>query len=244
MNTEFILLVIGAYLLGSVPAAYLAVRWSRGIDIRKYGTGKVGASNVLRIASKWLAIPVTIFDIGKGAFIVWLAQQLGLGAAQQVTVGIITIIGHNWPIFLHFRGGRGIFTTLGVITILSPWLGLITLVLVFSLAPLRQVALGVLLALTSLPFLSWFLSQPLDIDERLPITLGLVVIALMGLLKRLAAPRTELSKSVPLGELILNRLLFDRDIRDRKAWISRAPTELPSIDELLDQQEKQEKSGA
>jgi len=244
MNTEFILLVIGAYLLGSVPAAYLAVRWSRGIDIRKYGTGKVGASNVLRIASKWLAIPVTIFDIGKGAFIVWLAQQLGLGAAQQVTVGIITIIGHNWPIFLHFRGGRGIFTTMGVITMLSPWLGLIVLVLVFSLAPLRQVALGVLLALTSLPFLSWFLSQPLDIDERLPITLGLVVIALMGLLKRLAAPRTELSKSVPLGELILNRLLFDRDIRDRKAWISRAPTELPSIDELLDQQEKQEKSGA
>ena len=246
MNTEFVLLAIGAYLLGSVPSAYLAVRWSRGIDIRKYGTGKVGASNVLSTTSKRLAIPVTIFDIGKGALTVWIAQLLGLGAAQQVTVGIITIIGHNWPVFLHFRGGRGIFTTLGVITILSPWLGLITLVLVFSLAPLRQVALGVLLALTSLPLFSWFLSQPLGmhIDDRTPITLGFVAIALMGLLKRLAAPRTELSKSVHLGELILNRTLFDRDIRDRKAWINRESAELPSIDELLDQQEKRGKSGA
>ena len=246
MNTEFVLLAVGAYLLGSVPSAYLAVRWSRGIDIRKYGTGNVGASNVLSTTSKRLAIPVTIFDIGKGAFIVWLAQRVGLGAAQQVTVGIITIIGHNWPIFLHFRGGRGIFTTLGIVTILSPWLGLIVSVLVFSLTPLRQSALGVLLALISLPFLSWFLSQPLgiDTDDRLPITLGLVAIALMGLLKRVIVPRTELSKSVPQGELFINRLLFDRDIRDRKAWINRESTELPSIDELLDQQEKQEGTGA
>jgi len=244
MSTEFILLAIGAYLIGSIPSAYLAVRWSRGIDIRKYGTGKVGASNVLSTASKRLAIPVTIFDIGKGALTVWLAQRLGLGATAQVTIGIIAIVGHNWPIFLRFRGGRGVFTTLGVITMLSPWLGLIGLVIVYSFAPLRQVALGVFLALTSLPFLSWFLYKPLsiDIDDRLPITLGLTAITLMGLLRRVIVPRTELSKSVPSGALILNRTLFDRDIRDRKAWINRTPAELPSIDGLLEQQEKQEEA--
>ncbi len=244
MVTQFVLLAIGAYLLGSVPAAYLIARWRRGIDIRKYGSGNVGASNVLAVVSKRWSIPVTIFDIGKGALTVWVAKQLEFGAAEQVTVGILTIIGHNWSIFLRFRGGRGIFTTLGVITVLSPWLALIVLVPVFSLAPWRKVALGVFFALVSLPFLAWFLSQPLDIDKRLPITLGFVALALIGLSKRLVAPRTALSKSVPLWELLVNRLLLDRDIRDRKAWISRAPNDINSTEQPVEQQEKQEESKA
>ena len=219
MTIEFVLLSIAAYLLGSVPAAYLVAKWSRGIDIRQYGTGNVGASNVLSVTSKWLAIPVIIFDIGKGALAIWIAQLLGLGAAEQVTVGIITVIGHNWPIFLRFQGGRGIFTTLGVITMFSPWLGLIILVIAWSLAPFRQLALGVLLALASVPIFSWFLPQPLDIEERLPITLGFVALLLVALAKRLVLSRTPLSQSVPPGQLFINRLLFDRDIRDRKAWL-------------------------
>ena len=244
MSVEFgllILLILGAYLLGSVPAAYLAVKWSRGIDIRREGTGTVGAANVLRLAPKWLVIPVTIFDIGKGALTVWVAQLLGLGAAEQVTVGVITVIGHNWPIFLRFQGGRGVFTTLGVVTMLSPILGLIILVLAYSLAPFRQLALGVFLALVSMPIFSWFLSQPLGIEERLAVTLGFVALALIGLLKRLVVPRTPLSKSVPLRQLLLNRLLFDRDIRDREAWIHRTPPEVSSAEQPLDQQEKQGK---
>jgi len=152
---------------------------------------------------------------------VWAAQLLGLGAAEQITVGVITIIGHNWPIFLGFKGGRGVFTSLGVITILSPWLGLMIFVTPYLFAPIRQVAFGVFVDLVSLPFLSWFLSQPLGIEDRLPITLGFVAIALIGMLKRLVAPRTELSKSMPLGKLIINRMLFDRDIRDARAWTER-----------------------
>ncbi len=225
MTLEFGLLILGGYLLGSVPAGYLAVRWSRGIDIRKYGTGKVGASNVMRLTSKWLAIPVAIFDIGKGALVVWVAQLLELDAAAQVTVGVVTIIGHNWPIFLGFKGGRGVFTSLGVITMLSPWLGLIIFVMPYILAPIRQVALGVFFALASLPIFSWFLSQPLGIEDRLPITLGFVAMSLMGLLTRLVTPRTQLSESVPAVKLFINRLLFDRDIRDRKAWTERSPQE-------------------
>jgi len=221
MIIEFLLLCIGAYLLGSVPFAFLLAKWFYGIDIRQHGTGKVGAANVLRVASKWLAVPVAIFDIGKGALMVWAAQLLGMEAAVQVTVGLITIAGHNWSVFLRFRGGRGIFTSLGVITILSPWLGLIILVISYLFAPTRRVAFGVFLALLSLPFFSWFLSQPLNIDERLSVTLGFVVLSLMAFLKRLATPRTELSKSVPLAELLFNRLLFDRDIRDAKVWTQR-----------------------
>ena len=237
MVTNFILLAIGAYFWGSVPSAYLTIKWSRGIDIRKHGTGNVGASNVLSTGSRWLAIPVTIFDIGKGALTVWIAQLLGLGAAQQATVGIITIVGHNWPIFLRFHGGRGVLTSLGVVTMLCPWLGLIALVLTHCFAPIRQLALGVFLTLTSLPLLSGFLYEPLgiNIDDRLPITLGLAALALLGLFKRVVTPRTKLSESVSLREVIVNRILFDRDIRDRKAWINRDSTELPSIDELLEQ---------
>lgn len=220
MAIEFALLSIAAYLLGSVPAAYLAAKWYRGVDIRKLGTGKVGAANILSAASKWLAIPVAIFDIGKGALMVWLAQLLGLGAAAQVTVGVITVMGHNWPIFLRFQGGRGVFTSLGVITMLSPWLGLIILVMPYLFAPLRQVAFGVFWAFVSLPIFSWFLSQPLGIEERLPITLGFVALSLIGLSRRLVAPRTQLSQTVHPAGLFINRLLFDRDIRDRKAWLS------------------------
>ena len=238
MVVEFGLLIVGAYLLGAVPAAYLVAKWSQGIDIRKYGSGNVGASNLLKLTSKRLAIPVTIFDIGKGALTVWVAQLLGLGAAEQVTVGIITVIGHNWPIFLRFQGGRGAFTTLGVITMLSPWLGLIMLVLVYSLAPLRQVALGVFLALASLPIFSWFLNQPLGIEERLPVTLGFVALFLLGMLKRLITPRTPLSKSVPLRQLLLNRLFFDRDIRDREAWIRQTRLQAGSAEQLPKQQGK------
>ena len=233
----FVLLIIGAYLLGSVPAAYLIAKWSRGIDIRHYGSGNVGASNVLAVVSKWWSIPVTIFDVGKGALTVWATQLLGLGAAQQVTVGIATIVGHNWPIFLSFKGGRGVFTSLGVIAMLSPKLGLIILVMPYLLAPLRQVALGVTLGLVSLPFFSWFLSQPLDIAERLPITIGFVALALVGFSRRLAEPRTPLSESVPLKQLVINRLLFDRDIRDRKAWMSQTRTGVSSTAEPVGQEE-------
>ena len=238
MSIEFVLLIIAAYLLGSVPAAYLVAKWLRGIDIRQYGSGNVGASNISAIVSKRWSIPVTIFDIGKGALTVGAARCLGLDATQQVIVGIITIIGHIWPVFLRFRGGRGIFTTLGVILILSPKLGLIVSVLTYLFAPFRQLSLGVLVTLTSLPVLSWFLSQPLGIEKPLPLTLGLVAILLLAIFRRLTAPRSPVTASVPRGELIINRLLFDRDIRDRKAWISQTRSTGSSGEQPSEQEEE------
>ncbi len=219
MAIEFGLLTLGAYLLGSVPAAYLAARWSRGIDIRQYGDGNVGSTNLMRLTSKRIGIPVVIFDLGKGALMVWIAQLLGLDITQQVTVGLAAIIGHNWPVFLRFNGGRGIFTSLGVISILAPWLGLIALIIAYAMAPFRQLALGTIIALTSLPIVSWFLPQPFGIERPLPITLGFVAIFLLAVIRRLTAPRTIFTASVTPGQLFVNRLLFDRDIRDRQVWI-------------------------
>jgi len=216
---EFGLLTLGAYLLGSVPAAYLAGRWSRGIDIRQYGDGNVGATNLMRLTSKRLAIPVVIFDLGKGALMVWAAQLLGLDITQQVAVGLAAIIGHNWPVFLRFNGGRGIFTSLGVISILVPWLGLIALIIAYGMAPFRQLALGTIIALVSLPIFSWFLPQLFGIEKPLLITLGFVAIFLIVVIRRLTAPRTVFTASVTPRQLLVNRLLFDRDIRDRETWI-------------------------
>jgi glycerol-3-phosphate acyltransferase PlsY len=230
MDIWFILLCIGSYLVGSMPAGFLLVKLLYGVDIRQHGTGKIGASNVYRVASKWLAVPVMLFDIGKGALMVWAARQLGMEflgspAAAQAAAGLIAIAGHNWSVFLGFKGGRGIFTSLGVITMLSPWLGLIIFIMPYLFAPIRQVAFGVFLALTSLPFFSWFLHQPLGIEERLPVTLGFVILTVMALLIRLIVPRTKISKTVPTAELLFNRLLFDRDIRDAKVWVKRKSEE-------------------
>ena len=225
MAIEFGLLTLGAYLLGSVPAAYLAGRWSRGIDIRQLGDGNVGATNLMRLTSKRIGIPVVIFDLGKGALMVWIAQLVGLDITQQVTVGVAAVIGHNWPVFLRFNGGRGIFTSLGVISILVPWLGLIILAIAYGLAPFHQLAVGVFLAIIFAPTAAWFLSQPLGVPDRLPLSLGFLAIFLIVVIRRLTAPRTIFTASVTRRQLLVNRLLFDRDIRDRQAWIKQRPSQ-------------------
>jgi len=225
MTIWFILLIIGAYLLGSVPAAYLVARWSRGIDIRKYGSGNVGASNILTVASKRWAVPVIIFDVGKGMLAVYVAQLIGLEVYQQAMIGVAAIIGHNWSIFLGFNGGRGGLTLLGVAFILVPKLTLVLAVIPFTCLLFKQMPVGVLCAVTLLPIFSWFLRQPFNIEEPLSITIGSLAILLIVLIKRLTAPRTLVTASVSRGELFVNRLLFDRDIRDREAWIHRAPPE-------------------
>lgn len=220
MILTHILLLVAGYLLGSIHAGYLLPKWFYHIDIREHGTGKIGASNVMRVTSKWLAIPVTLCDIGKGALAVWLAQLAGLGEAAQVAVGIAAIVGHNWPVFLNFKGGRGIFTSLGVVTMISPWIGLIILVFPYLLAPFKQVAFGVFMVVFSLPFQSWFFYQPFGVEDRLGVTLGFIALALVVFGTRVIAPRTPLSKSTPVFELFLNRLFLDRDIRDANAWVN------------------------
>lgn len=233
MAIEFVLLVLGAYLLGSVPAAYLAARFFRGIDLRQCGTGQVGAGNLWRMTrSKRLALPVSIFDLGKGIVMVWAAQQIGLGIAQQVTVGLAAIIGHNWPVFLYFNGGRGIGTSLGVIFILMPWgLAVFCAIVAIGMLFTRSTPVPVLAGLTALPLVSWGLEQPF------PVTLGFLAMFLIVVIRRLTAPR-PVAVSIGNKQLLLNRLLFDRDIRDRKAWMHRAPPEVSSTEQPFRQQKQ------
>lgn len=216
-------LMVGAYLLGSVPASYLAAKWARGIDLRQYGTGQVGGGNLWRLTSWKLALPVSIFDMTKGLWLVWAAESLGLNISQQIIVGLGTIIGHNWSIFLRFGGGRGVGATLGVILILPlinemspiPTITFFAL-LIIGVIVTRRSPVPVLASVTSMPIASWLSGEPL------PVTLAFLAIFLVIVARRLAVPR-QAGVSVGKGELFINRLLFDRDIRDREAWLYRAP---------------------
>jgi len=215
---ESVLLAIGAYLLGSVPASYLAAKWSRGIDIRQNGSGHVGASRIWRLTSKKVAVTVVLFDFGKGIGMVVLAQHLGIGISGQVAVGLAAIVGHNWPVFLNFNGGRGILTAMGIISIWwLPW-GPVTFLAGAALTLLGKGSpLPVLIGIGALPVVSWGLGQPLVV------IIGFLVLFLIVVIRRLTAPLSAEAAAMNRKQLLINRFLFDRDVREQETQLHIIP---------------------
>ena len=153
----------------------------------------------------------------------WVGQTLGLSVAQQIIIGLGAIVGHNWSIFLRFTGGRGVGTTLGVVLILpliNDMSNIPTQVFfglgIFLLLIIRRSHLPALIAVTTLPISSWLAGEPIDT------TLAFAAVFAVLVIGRLFAPRAP-DVSVGKRERFINRLLFDRDIRDRKAWMHRTP---------------------
>ncbi len=109
-----------AYLLGALPWGYVVLLLNRGIDIREYGSGRTGVSNALRTAGYRTAGLVLALDLGKGICAVWLARALIGDPTGEVLAGLMALVGHNWPVFLGFRGGRGIAPGLGGLAVMSP----------------------------------------------------------------------------------------------------------------------------
>lgn len=109
-----------SYLVGSVPWGYLLLRWRRGVDIREYGSGRTGMTNVLRTAGGKAAVVVLLLDSGKGLLAVLLARMVIGTTEAEVAAGLLALCGHNWPVFLGFRGGRGIATGLGGLSLMAP----------------------------------------------------------------------------------------------------------------------------
>jgi len=220
MLIQVILLTIGAYLLGSVPASYIAGRLLRGIDIRNYGSGVASASNVWHSVSRWSVVPVGIFDILKGAIPVAIAYYvLGFDIWAAGIVGLAAIAGHSWSIFLGFSGGRGFATMMGTLAILARWELLVFIVIwLLGLAILKNSPLWMILGAAAMPLAS--LGLPGE-PERIWVLLGML---LLLIIKRLLAER-----SVPPGDwrrVMMCRLLLDRDTPDREAWIYRAPSDV------------------
>lgn len=109
-----------SYLVGSVPWGYMLIQWRRGMDIRDFGSGRIGMSNVLRTGGGKFAAVVLLLDFGKGVLAVALARQIIDTTAGEVAAGLAVLTGHNWPVFLGFRGGRGIATGLGSLAMMAP----------------------------------------------------------------------------------------------------------------------------
>jgi glycerol-3-phosphate acyltransferase PlsY len=212
------LIPVLAYLLGSIPTAYIVAQRVRGIDLRRYGSGTVSGSMVYEHVARWLVIPVGLFDMAKGALPAWLSLRLNLGLETAVISGLLAVAGHNWPIFLRFTGGRGLGTFMGVLLVIFPcgfpWL-LAFLALGFALGDSAPWAL---ISLLSMPLLARWLNAPPMIDA------AIAGMALLILLKRLEANRRPLPlPGSKRWAVIWLRLIFDRDIRDHQTWIRRKP---------------------
>lgn len=109
-----------AYLLGSIPWGYILLRWRRGVDIRQHGSGRTGMSNVLRTGGGKVAAVVLALDLSKGVLAVFLARTVIGANGAEVAAGLLALAGHNWPVFLNFKGGRGIATGLGALSVMAP----------------------------------------------------------------------------------------------------------------------------
>jgi len=217
MLWKIILLLIGAYLLGSIPTAYLIGRWLRGIDIRQYGTGNVGANNVWHSVAHWALIPVGAFDLGKAALPTWLALgPLDLGYPLAIAAGLCAVMGHAWSLYLGFTGGRAVSSILGILVIIFPWGVLVELSLMIIGLGLHIEQLTTL-GLLALPFLSLALGQPRTV------TWGCVAMLTLTMLKRVEANRTPLPAGPERWQVIWRRLWLDRDIPSHKEWVSRRP---------------------
>jgi len=153
-----VLLIVSAYLLGSVPSGYVLGKLA-GVDVRKAGSGNVGATNVARVVGKRQGIMTLLFDVAKGFLPVLFAQSMHLDSSIVALTGVAAFVGHLYPIFLRFKGGKGVATALGVFVAVAP-LGTMILFVVFAavFAASRIVSLSSMVAAACAPVVLWSLS--------------------------------------------------------------------------------------
>jgi glycerol-3-phosphate acyltransferase PlsY len=156
-----IILVIFSYLLGSISFGYLIAKKVKNIDIRKMGSGNTGATNISRALGFKFALIVFILDLGKGLLAVLLASWLTTSPWVIIFCAYAVIIGHNWPIFFSFKGGRGAATTLGIFFGIMPVASLIVFgIIVVIILITRYVSLASLTGAVLIPFCVLFLQYP------------------------------------------------------------------------------------
>jgi glycerol-3-phosphate acyltransferase PlsY len=155
-----IALIIGAYLVGGLSPGYWLVRWRVGIDVRTTGSGATGASNVGRVLGRKGYAMVLVVDLLKGALVGGVARALGTPTVWAFAAAFLVVIGHIWPIWLGFRGGKGVGPFIGVWLVLAPLALLPSLVIGLSLlAWLRRVSLAGLCSLIVLPAAAWWATE-------------------------------------------------------------------------------------
>jgi glycerol-3-phosphate acyltransferase PlsY len=172
-----ILLLVAAYLLGSIPFGVLVARAQGGVDLRQVGSGNIGATNVLRAVGKGAAALTLLGDIGKGVFAVALARWLGVTPPVLAMIALATVVGHLFPVFAQFQGGKGVATTLGVVLAAMPAVGALLILIWLAVAALwRYSSLAALTASVALPILTWVLDGRPAMLALSGVLLALVVV--------------------------------------------------------------------
>ncbi len=144
--------LVAAYLIGAIPVGYVVARFRGGVDIRAAGSGNIGATNVLRTLGKGPAIATLLGDIVKGFAAVSVARAADPSPAWAAAGAVLAIVGNCWPVFLRFRGGKGVATGFGAFLALAPWATApAALVWVLVVATFRYVSLGSVMAVLCLP---------------------------------------------------------------------------------------------
>jgi glycerol-3-phosphate acyltransferase PlsY len=220
---DIVIGLVAGYLWGGIPAAYLVARYQLGIDIRSYGTGNVGASNVITHVGKKIGFALGLFDgFVKGTGPVVAVALLHGSDWAMVVTGLAAIAGHNWSPYIRFSGGRGVNTTGGVFLgfLLFPEFLMIIVIAGFWGGLVRKnSAMWLLLTMLVTPAMAIFLDRP---TETVIMTVAALILSIA---KRLVGNWQRPTEGEPLSRVLFYRLLFDRDIANRDEWVFRRPHE-------------------
>jgi glycerol-3-phosphate acyltransferase PlsY len=193
------LIIISCYLLGSIPFGYIVGKLFKKVDIRELGSGNIGATNVFRILGPSLASLVLIGDIGKGIFSIYLVQYFNIDNLLIITIaGLAVICGHDWSLFLGFKGGKGIATTFGVVFGLNPTISILALIIwAVIVITTRYVSLSSIFAVISIFIFSILFKQPYEY------IIFSAIIMILGIFKHKEnIKRLKLKKERKIGEKI------------------------------------------
>jgi len=212
-------LISMGYLSGSFPTAYIVGKFIGRVDVRDYGSGNLGASNVWVQFGKVTGFLVGIFDIlVKGTLPVIIATNISDNELIKICVGLAAVIGHNWSIYMKLSGGRGIAVAAGALLALYPSLFLISfLIACLGHLILRNGGMWVGIALIVLPV--WAILFEVSTEVLAYCLLLLPILAVKRLFPGNRLPNTESGGFT----LYINRLIYDRDTKSREDWIRRSP---------------------
>ncbi len=187
MDYKIAAAIIIGYLLGAIPFAYIIARLAKGIDIRERGSNNVGALAVWRETNPFFGIIALAADAGKGALTIYIARWLGLTTLWICIAGFAAVIGHDWPVFLKFKGGKGAATIMGLLAAFTPLPFVIGLgIAILIIIPTSNIRLGII-GLALIPLIAWLLHKPPEyIYYPLALIVFLIVYTLIGLKGELA----------------------------------------------------------
>ena len=218
-----ILAISTAYLWGAIPSAYLAGHYLKGVDIRTYGSGNVGAANVREHIGTRQAIWIAAFDVfGKGTLPILSTKLLNQDLMLQIIVGAAVIAGHNWSPYIRFTGGRGISVFTGLLIGLSMWPELLTAIVLFGGIGrfiYKETGFWSIVSMIMIPLWVYFYDRPQELIY------GTIWFASLMILKRLTANWERPKKDYGLVRVLGYRLIWDRDVPHRSQWTARRPPE-------------------